>query len=155
MQKRNWDFFHSKASDATWTPGLREIFEYRDLGYKDATKGDYVAHIVRANGKEMSDEVQEWHRHVCDFQFVYVLDGWAEFEYAGHGVHRIEKGDCIQQTPLIPHREIEGLCRPGNCLAGEFHHRNRRRTGSQRSRGLIAATAVYEPGPGISGPGRC
>jgi uncharacterized protein YjlB len=106
MQKRNWDFFHSKASDASWTPGLREIFEYRDLGYKDATKGDYVAHIVRANGKEMSDEVQEWHRHVCDFQFVYVLDGWAEFEYAGHGVHRIEKGDCIQQTPLIPHREI-------------------------------------------------
>ena len=108
MQKRNWDFFHSKASDASWTPGLREIFEYRDLGYKDATKGDYVAHIVRANGKEMSDEVQEWHRHVCDFQFVYVLDGWAEFEYAGHGVHRIEKGvygicrDC--GDPIAPAR---------------------------------------------------
>ena len=24
-------------------PGLREIFEYRDLGIKDGTNGDYVA----------------------------------------------------------------------------------------------------------------
>lgn len=106
MQKRDWNFVHSKASEATWTEGLRDIFEYRDLGYKDATKGDFVAHIVRATGKTNPNEVQRWHRHICDFQFVYVLEGWAEFEYAGHGVHRIEKGDCIQQTPLIPHREI-------------------------------------------------
>jgi uncharacterized protein YjlB len=106
MEKRDWNFVHSKASEANWTKGLRDIFEYRDLGYKDATKGDYVAHIVRANGKENTDDVQQWHRHICDFQFVYVLEGWAEFEYEGQGVRRIEKGDCIQQTPLIPHREI-------------------------------------------------
>jgi mannose-6-phosphate isomerase-like protein (cupin superfamily) len=106
MKKRDWKFVHSKATEANWTPGLREIFEYRDLGYKDATNGDYVAHIVRANGKKSEDKVQEWHRHICEFQFVFVLEGWAEFEYAGQGVHRIEKGDCIQQTPLIPHREI-------------------------------------------------
>ena len=102
----NWDFSINKASEAVWTEGLREIFEYRDLGIKGATQGDYIAHIVKANGKEMKDEVQHWHVHDCTFQFVMVLNGWAEFEYEGEGVRRIEKGDCINQRPGIPHREI-------------------------------------------------
>ena len=54
----------------------------------------------------MKDEVQQWHVHDCTFQMVYVLNGWAEFEYAGQGVHRIKKGDCINQRPGIPHREV-------------------------------------------------
>ena len=103
---RQWDFVHSKAAGAAWTPGLREIFDYRDLGIKDGTRGDYVAHIIKANGKKTPDEVQHWHVHHCDFQLVLVLNGWAEFEYEGQGVHRIEKGDCILQPPLIRHREI-------------------------------------------------
>ncbi|MDA1310116.1 MAG: cupin domain-containing protein [Proteobacteria bacterium] len=102
----NWEFSHNKATDAVWTPGLREIFEYRDLGFKDSSKGDYVAHIGKANGKEMTDEVQHWHVHDCTFQFVMVLNGWAEFEYEGIGVRRIEKGDCINQRPGIAHREV-------------------------------------------------
>ncbi len=106
INRDHWEFSHNKATEAEWTPGLREIFEYRDLGFKDSTKGDYVAHIVRHNGKKSKDEVQQWHIHECDFQFVYVLEGWAEFEYAGQGVRRIEKGDCINQRPMIPHREI-------------------------------------------------
>ena len=104
--KSHWDFVHNLAKDAKWLPGLREIFEYRDLGIKDGTKGDFIAHIIRHNGKKMADEVQQWHIHECDFQFVLVLNGWAEFEYAGQGVKRIEKGDCILQKPMIPHREI-------------------------------------------------
>jgi mannose-6-phosphate isomerase-like protein (cupin superfamily) len=108
IQKREgWQFNHNRAKDANWTPGLREIFDYRDLGFKDSTNGDYVAHIVKANGKKQKDEVQHWHIHECDFQFVYVLNGWAEFEYAGQGIRRIEKGDCINQRPMIPHREIK------------------------------------------------
>jgi quercetin dioxygenase-like cupin family protein len=106
LSGKTWDFTHNEAAKAEWTPGLREIFEYRDLGWKDATKGDYVAHIVKANGKEQSDEVQQWHVHDCNFQFVYVLNGWAKFEYAGQGVKTIKKGDCINQIPGIPHREI-------------------------------------------------
>ena len=103
----DWNFVHNLAKDATWTPGLREIFDYRDLGIKDGTNGDYVAHLVKANGKKQSDQVQHWHVHECDFQFVMVLNGWAEFEYEGQGVHTIRKGDCILQPPQIPHREIE------------------------------------------------
>lgn len=103
---KGWKFAHNRSSDAEWTPGLREIFDYRDLGIKDATNGDYVAHVIRANGKEEADAVQEWHVHHCDFQFVMVLNGWAEFEYEGEGVHRIEKGDVVHQRPGIRHREI-------------------------------------------------
>jgi len=105
--KEVWDYVHNKASAADWTEGLRDIFEYRDLGIKGGTKGDYVAHIVKANGKKSADEVQQWHIHDCTFQFVYVLEGWAVFEYEGQGVRKIQKGDCILQTPKLKHREIE------------------------------------------------
>ena len=99
-------FAHSRTSEAEWTPGLRKMFDYRDLGVKTATNGDYVAHIIRANGKKDADAVQHWHIHHCTFQFVMVLNGWAEFEYEGEGVRKIEKGDVIYQRPGIRHREI-------------------------------------------------
>jgi uncharacterized protein YjlB len=106
IMEKAWDFVHNQAGDAKWTPGLREIFDYRDLGIKDGTKGDYVAHIIKANGKKQKDAVQHWHIHECDFQFVLVLNGWATFEYEGQGEHTIRKGDAILQTPMIKHREI-------------------------------------------------
>ena len=105
-----WKFVHSKGKDADWEPGLREIFDYRDLGVKNGTNGDYIAHIIKANGKKQSDQVQEWHLHECTFQFVLVLNGWATFEYEGEGVHTIRKGDAINQRPWIAHRKIE--CSP-------------------------------------------
>ena len=105
--KKDWDYVHNVASAAEWAEGLREIFDYRDLGIEAGTKGDYIAHVIRANGKKSKDEVQHWHVHECDFQFVYVLNGWAKFEYEGRGVRKIQKGDCILQPPRIKHREIE------------------------------------------------
>jgi quercetin dioxygenase-like cupin family protein len=106
MSHDNWKFSHNEAAKAEWTPGLREIFEYRDLGFTASTNGDYVAHVIRHNGKKQADQVQKWHVHDCNFQFVYVLNGWATFEYEGQGVRTIKKGDCINQRPGIPHREI-------------------------------------------------
>jgi len=106
MTDKPWQFVHDLAAEATWTPGLREIFEYRDLGIKGGTEGDYVAHVIRHNGKKQKDAVQQWHVHECTFQLVYVLAGWATFEYEGQGQHTIAKGDCILQTPMIKHREI-------------------------------------------------
>jgi mannose-6-phosphate isomerase-like protein (cupin superfamily) len=106
LTDRQWDFVHNLATEAKWTPGLREIFEYRDLGIKAGTKGDYVAHLIRHNGRKAKDEVQQWHVHDCTFQLVYVLNGWATFEYEGQGERTIRQGDCILQTPGIRHREI-------------------------------------------------
>lgn len=106
LSGKGWDFVHDLASQAKWAPGLREIFDYRDLGLKEGTKGDYVAQLIRHNGKKAKDEVQQWHVHDCNFQFVYVLNGWAIFEYEGEGQRTIRKGDCINQRPGIKHREI-------------------------------------------------
>ena len=101
-----WRFNIAEADQANWAAGLRRIFDYRDLGVKDATDGDFVAHIIRANGKREEDAVAQWHIHECDFQLVYVLNGWARFEYEGEGVRTIRKGDCINQRPQIKHREV-------------------------------------------------
>jgi uncharacterized protein YjlB len=131
MTDRQWSFIHHLASEAKWTPGLREIFEYRDLGIKDGTNGDYVVHLVRHNGKKTKDEVQQWHVHDCTFQLVYVLNGWATFEYEGQGQRTIRTGDCILQTPGIKHREI--VCSEDFEVLeivspGEFYHPRRRGT---------------------------
>ena len=86
--------------------GLRTYAKYRDLGIKAGTKGDFVAHLIRHNGKKVKDQVQQWHVHDCSFQLVYVMNGWATFEYEGQGQRTIRKGDCILQVPGIKHREI-------------------------------------------------
>ena len=103
---KKWAFVHHEESHATWASGLRNIFEYRDLGVKAATNGDYVAHVIRRNKNENDDGIQLWHIHECDFQLVYVLNGWATFEYEGQGQRTICKGDTVLQTPMIKHREV-------------------------------------------------
>jgi quercetin dioxygenase-like cupin family protein len=84
--------------------GLRNYFEYRDLGIRRATRGKVVAHVIRARpGKAPHGQ---WHRHDCDVQFVYVLKGWAVFEYEGVGRVKMKPGTCFYQPPGIRHREI-------------------------------------------------
>lgn len=84
--------------------GLRSYFEYRDLGIRRATRGKAVAHLIRARkGKAPHGD---WHRHDCEVQFVYVLKGWAVFEYEGVGRVRMRAGTCFYQPPGIRHREI-------------------------------------------------
>jgi len=84
--------------------GLRKYFEYRDLGIRRLSKGKVVAHVIRARpGKAPHGE---WHRHDCRLQFVYVLKGWALFEYEGIGKVRMKAGSCFFQPPRIRHREL-------------------------------------------------
>jgi quercetin dioxygenase-like cupin family protein len=84
--------------------GLRSYFEYRDLGIKRATRGQVVAHVIRARtGKAPHGE---WHAHDCKVQFVYVLKGWVLFEYQGVGKVRMKAGSCFYQPPKILHREL-------------------------------------------------
>ena len=84
--------------------GLRNYFEYRDLGVARASRGKVVTHVIRARpGKAPRGE---WHWHDCDVQFVYVLKGWARFEYEGIGVVVMKPGTCFYQPPRIRHREL-------------------------------------------------
>jgi mannose-6-phosphate isomerase-like protein (cupin superfamily) len=94
----------SHGRDAGFERGLRSFFEYRDLGVSAATQGRVVAHVIRAvPGIEL---VGAAHLHRVDFQLVYVVRGWIEFEYEGYGAVRLESGSSVYQPPGIRHREI-------------------------------------------------
>jgi len=84
--------------------GLRSYFEYRDLGIERATRGQVVAHVIRA--RPGSAPHGEWHVHDCELQFVYVLKGWVRFEYEGVGEVLMKAGSCFYQPPRIRHREL-------------------------------------------------
>ena len=84
--------------------GLRPFFDYRDLGIKTATNGRVLAHVIRA--VEGADFLGKPHLHETTFQMVYVLKGWIEFEYEGHGKVRLEAGSCAHQPPGLRHREL-------------------------------------------------
>jgi quercetin dioxygenase-like cupin family protein len=84
--------------------GLRSYFEYRDLGIERATRGEVVAHVIRARAGKAPHG--EWHAHDCKVQFVYVLKGWVRFEYEGVGEVLMKAGSCFYQPPRIRHREL-------------------------------------------------
>lgn len=97
-------FVATHARDATFTRGLRSFYEYRDLGIQAATDGRVAAHVIRAAaGSEFASQP---HLHRTQFQLVYVLKGWIDFEYEGQGVVRLEAGSCVHQPPGIRHREL-------------------------------------------------
>ena len=97
-------FTVSHAGDARFERGLRAFFEYRDLGIRQATQGRVEAHVIRAAaGQDFSSQP---HRHDTEFQLVYVLKGWIEFEYEDQGAVRLEAGSCVYQPPGIRHREL-------------------------------------------------
>lgn len=98
-------FVTAHARDACFERGLRSFYEYRDLGIAAATQGRVAAHVIRAAaGTAFSSQP---HLHRTQFQLVYVLKGWIEFEYEGQpGVVRLEAGSCVHQPPGIRHREL-------------------------------------------------
>ena len=97
--------FHvTHDKDAYWDPGLRQYFEYRDLGIVGRTGGRVRAHVIRPiNGCKPSDT----HYHALDFQMVYVLKGWARVWFDGVGEVRFEQGSCMYQEPGLVHKVLE------------------------------------------------
>lgn len=99
------DFVITHADDRPFRgEGLRAFFEYADLKIAEATGGAFGAHVIRAVPGE--DSPGAWHSHDLGFQMVYVLRGWVEFEYEGHGRQLLREGSCVLQPPGIRHREI-------------------------------------------------
>lgn len=98
--------FHvSHETGADWQVGLRDYFEYRDLGMADATGGKLRAHVIRPT--KADKERGDLHYHKVEFQMVYVLEGWARMHFEGVGEVRLEKGACMYQEPGIVHRLLE------------------------------------------------
>lgn len=86
--------------------GLRKCFEYRDLGIKAATGGNFHAHVIRAVDQE--EDGIGLHRHnEIEFQMVYILKGWMRFWYEGEGEVLAKQGTCILQPPAVKHDVLE------------------------------------------------
>ena len=92
------------APDSFKADGLRPFFEYRKLGLEELTGGKVGAHVIRAKPGEHYGAPR--HTHALDFQFIYVLKGWAIFEYEGYGEHKLVAGSTVYQPPGIRHKEI-------------------------------------------------
>ncbi len=94
-------FSHVREGETPYVSGgLRDFFLYRDLGVKDATNGQVIAHLVKAN--DPPEAGTGWHRHVANFQIVIMLKGWARFMY-GDKDTLVKAGDCVHQRPGLVH----------------------------------------------------
>ena len=94
----------STAQDAHSVPGRRHFFQYRDLGVTEATGGKMRAQVTSA--KSAMDRATGWHYHTCDMQFVYVLRGFVDVEFAGGRKARYGVGDSVMIPGGLPHQEI-------------------------------------------------
>ena len=94
----------STAKDAHFVPGRRHFFQYRDLGVTEATGGKMRAQVTSA--KSAMDRETGWHFHTCDMQFVYILRGWVDLEFAGGKKARFVAGDSVMIPGGTPHQEI-------------------------------------------------
>jgi quercetin dioxygenase-like cupin family protein len=94
-------FSHVKKDQTPWRgEGLRDFFLYRDLGIAGATNGKVIAHLVKADMPPADGT--GWHYHVCDFQIVIMMKGWARFMYEDKPT-LVQAGDVVHQRPGIVH----------------------------------------------------
>ena len=100
---RTKDVTVSKADNPEMVPGRREFFTYRELGVTKASEGKIRAQITKAT-QGLSEETG-CHVHLCEGQFVYMLSGWVDLEFAGGRKERISAGDSLYVPGNTPHNE--------------------------------------------------
>ena len=97
-------FSHQKANspEARYGDGgLRSFFVYRDTGVTAATNGKVLVQLVRAARKSAEAKGGTgFHFHTADVHVVYMVRGWAKFDYDGVDT-LVEAGDCVHQRPGI------------------------------------------------------
>src|SRR4051812_44451878 len=72
LDKTSTKFSHNKPSDTQFEGhGLRDFFVYRDLGVADATAGNVLVHLTRANNAP--EKGTGWHYHEANFHVVIML----------------------------------------------------------------------------------
>jgi mannose-6-phosphate isomerase-like protein (cupin superfamily) len=103
-QAREIGIVNHLGPDSFKPDGMRPFFEYRPLGLDRLTGGKVGALVARARPGHHPDAPR--HTHTLDFQFIYVLKGWAIFDYEGYGEHRLVAGSTVYQPPGVRHKEI-------------------------------------------------
>lgn len=95
---------HLKGGDFK-TDGLREYFQYRELGVAAATDRLAQAHVVKAvPGNKAKPEM---HTHEVELQFVYMLKGWATYDFEGQERVRVQEGSSWIQPSGIKHTIVD------------------------------------------------
>ena len=94
----------ARKDQATYVTGRREWMKYRELGVTKASDGRIRAQVTSAS--QALSEPTGWHIHLCEGQFVYMLSGWIDLEFAGDRVERVEAGDSVYIPGNTPHNEI-------------------------------------------------
>ncbi|MDE0780912.1 MAG: cupin domain-containing protein [Alphaproteobacteria bacterium] len=94
----------SRQGAPNFVEGRRSFFEYIDLGTQEASEGKIRIQVTKA--KQGLVEPTGWHKHLCDGQFVYMLDGYLDLAFAD-GTVRLESGDSIYIPGGVAHNETE------------------------------------------------
>lgn len=94
----------AQTGDAKYVEGRRAFFKYRDLGVTEATGGRMRAQETSAEAG--LSEPTGWHYHLCEIQFVYMLEGWADLEFEGGRTVRLQPGDSVMIPGGAPHQEV-------------------------------------------------
>lgn len=104
MNAKDFHVSHERTTEFK-SDGLRNFFVYRDLGIKAATKGQVLAHVLRAvPGAHFEGKP---HLHAHQFQMIYVIRGWIRFQYEGQPAEiTLTAGSCAYQPPSLHHKEI-------------------------------------------------
>ena len=95
----------AKQADATFVKGRRDWMKYRELGVTEASDGRIRVQVTSSS--QALSEPTGWHVHHCEGQFVYILDGWLDLEFAGGNVVRLAAGDSLYIPGGTPHNEIK------------------------------------------------
>lgn len=95
---------YTTAKKPIMVAGRRDFFTYRDLGAKAASGGSMRAQLTKA--KTGMTQPTGWHYHVCENQFVYVLNGWVELEFESGETLRCEAGDSVFIPGGLKHNEL-------------------------------------------------
>ena len=95
--------------DAAATPftrdGPRSDVEYRDLGWARASGGAIGAKHIRAI--RPFDAETGWHWHDMTGHFVYVLQGWIKFRFAGVEEEiLVRAGSSLSQPAGVAHNVV-------------------------------------------------
>lgn len=93
----------ARQSDPNYVEGRRDFFKYADLGVTDASQGKM--RVQRTSATNGLSEETGWHYHKCEGQFVYMLEGWLELQFADGETVRLEAGDSVYINGYAPHNE--------------------------------------------------
>jgi quercetin dioxygenase-like cupin family protein len=94
---------HATPATAPFVTGRRTFLKYQDLGVTVASGGRMRAQVMSAS--EGMTKPTGWHYHVCDGQFVYVLEGWVDLEFEDGQALRVQKGESLYIPGGLRHNE--------------------------------------------------